>query len=32
MWRRNIWANIIAHWLTDGTAFIILPLLTSGAH
>jgi membrane protease YdiL (CAAX protease family) len=27
MWRRNIWATIIAHWLTDGAAFILLPLL-----
>jgi membrane protease YdiL (CAAX protease family) len=25
--RRNLWANIIAHWLTDGAAFILLPLL-----
>jgi membrane protease YdiL (CAAX protease family) len=30
MWRRNIWTNILAHWLTDGAAFILLPLL--GAH
>ncbi|HEX3811181.1 MAG TPA: type II CAAX endopeptidase family protein [Rhizomicrobium sp.] len=29
MWRRNIWTNIIAHWLTDGSAFILLPLLTA---
>jgi membrane protease YdiL (CAAX protease family) len=27
MWRRNIWANIIAHWLTDGAAFLLMPLL-----
>jgi uncharacterized protein len=27
MWRRNIWSNILAHWLTDGAAFILLPLL-----
>jgi uncharacterized protein len=25
--RRNLWANIIAHWLTDGAAFILLPLI-----
>ncbi len=30
LWRRNIWANILTHWLTDGAAFILLPLL--GAH
>ncbi|HXC57182.1 MAG TPA: type II CAAX endopeptidase family protein [Rhizomicrobium sp.] len=28
MWRRNLWANIVAHWLTDGAAFLLLPLLT----
>ena len=22
VWRRNLWANIIAHWLTDGAGFI----------
>jgi membrane protease YdiL (CAAX protease family) len=27
VWRRNLWANIIAHWLTDGAAFILLPLI-----
>jgi membrane protease YdiL (CAAX protease family) len=27
MWRRNIWANIIAHWMADGAAFVLLPLL-----
>ncbi len=26
-WRRNLWSNVIAHWLTDGSAFILLPLL-----
>jgi membrane protease YdiL (CAAX protease family) len=29
-WRGNLWANIIAHWLTDGVGFILLPLI--GAH
>jgi membrane protease YdiL (CAAX protease family) len=29
-WRGNLWANIIAHWLTDGAGFILLPLI--GAH
>ena len=29
-WRRNLWANIIAHWMTDGAAFILLPLI--GGH
>jgi membrane protease YdiL (CAAX protease family) len=28
LWRRNLWTNIIAHWLTDGSAFILLPLLS----
>ncbi|HEX3817247.1 MAG TPA: 2Fe-2S iron-sulfur cluster-binding protein [Chthoniobacterales bacterium] len=27
VWRGNLWANIVAHWLTDGSAFILLPLL-----
>ena len=27
VWRRNLWANIIAHWLTDGVGFIL-----AGAH
>ncbi|HWD48611.1 MAG TPA: type II CAAX endopeptidase family protein [Rhizomicrobium sp.] len=27
MWRRNLWPNIIAHWMADGSAFILLPLL-----
>ncbi len=26
-WRRNLWSNVIAHWLTDAAAFILLPLL-----
>lgn len=27
LWRRNIWANMIAHWIADGGAFLLLPLL-----
>jgi membrane protease YdiL (CAAX protease family) len=27
LWRRNLWANMICHWLTDGSAFILLPLI-----
>ena len=27
VWRRNLWSNILAHWLTDGAAFILLPLM-----
>ena len=23
LWRRNLWANMIAHWLTDGAAFLL---------
>jgi uncharacterized protein len=26
LWRRNLWANIICHWLTDGVGFILMPL------
>lgn len=22
VWRRNLWANMIAHWLTDASAFL----------
>ena len=27
LWRRNLWTNILAHWLIDGAAFILLPLM-----
>jgi hypothetical protein len=27
VWRRNLWANITCHWLTDGAGFILVPLL-----
>ena len=23
LWRRNLWVNMIAHWLTDGAAFLL---------
>jgi len=26
LWRRNLWANIICHWLTDGAGFLLMPL------
>jgi uncharacterized protein len=26
-WRRSLWTNIIGHWLTDGTAFLLMPAL-----
>jgi len=32
LWRRNLWATIIAHWLTDASAFILLPVLLAGRH
>jgi membrane protease YdiL (CAAX protease family) len=32
LWRRNLWSNIIAHWLTDGAAFILLPLMMQHRH
>ncbi|MDE1985474.1 MAG: CPBP family intramembrane metalloprotease [Alphaproteobacteria bacterium] len=25
LWRRNLWVNMIAHWLTDGSAFLFMP-------
>ncbi len=31
-WRRNIWTNITAHWLTDGAAFLLLPVLVAHHH
>jgi membrane protease YdiL (CAAX protease family) len=30
LWRRNLWANILCHWVTDGVGFILVPM--SGAH
>jgi membrane protease YdiL (CAAX protease family) len=24
LWRRNIWANMIAHWIADGSGFLFL--------
>lgn len=27
VWRRNLWANIVCHWLTDGAGFILVPML-----
>lgn len=32
LWRRNLWATIVAHWLTDGSAFILLPVLMARHH
>ena len=23
VWRRNLWSNMLAHWLTDAAAFIV---------
>jgi uncharacterized protein len=23
LWRRNLWVNIIAHWMIDGSAFLL---------
>jgi membrane protease YdiL (CAAX protease family) len=23
LWRRNLWANMLAHWLTDGAGFLL---------
>ncbi len=27
LWRRNLWINIAAHWVVDGAALILMPLL-----
>jgi membrane protease YdiL (CAAX protease family) len=32
MWLRNIWVNIIAHWLTDAGGFILVPILMANHH
>lgn len=24
LWRRNLWANMLAHWLADGAGFLLL--------
>ena len=26
VWRRNLWANILCHWLTDAAGFLLLPM------
>jgi len=30
LWRRNTWANILCHWLTDAAGFLLLPAV--GGH
>ncbi len=25
LWRHNLWANMIAHWLGDGAGFLLAP-------
>jgi membrane protease YdiL (CAAX protease family) len=27
LWRRNLWANILCHWVTDGVGFLLVPML-----
>jgi membrane protease YdiL (CAAX protease family) len=27
VWRRNIWGNMLTHWITDGVGFVLLPML-----
>jgi uncharacterized protein len=29
MWRRNLWTNIIAHWIVDFVGFVVLPMLST---
>ncbi|HLY04695.1 MAG TPA: type II CAAX endopeptidase family protein [Rhizomicrobium sp.] len=28
VWRRNLWTNILCHWLTDGAGFLLMPAVT----
>ena len=28
LWRRNIWSNMLAHWIAD-SSFVLIPLLTA---
>jgi membrane protease YdiL (CAAX protease family) len=30
VWRRNLWANILCHWLTDAAGFLLMPM--AGGH
>jgi len=30
-WRRNLWANIVCHWLTDGAGFLLMPIFVHHA-
>jgi membrane protease YdiL (CAAX protease family) len=23
LWRRNLWANMLAHWISDGAGFLL---------
>ncbi len=27
LWRRNLWANILCHWLIDGAGFLLMPAM-----
>ena len=29
LWRRNIWATIVAHWLTDAAGLLLLPAIAA---
>ena len=29
LWRRNLWANILCHWLTDAAGFLLVPALSA---
>ena len=29
LWRRNLWANILAHWLVDAVGFLLIPALAA---
>lgn len=32
LWRRNLWANILCHWVTDGVGFVLFPLFAGHHH
>lgn len=32
VWRRNLWAAILCHWLTDAAGFLLVPMAASHQH
>jgi len=29
VWRRNLWSNMLTHWLVDGVGFVLMPILSA---